>query len=149
MDLINTSIITTVTERHQVVYHLVLNSIFGKAEDCTTVYTGKTHEEVEAFYKEHLAEAPYTELKTVQYYGGPSSVSYHKVFKKGSPLENYNATDLDKIDTFGHGIVKTISATPEMISATCTIDGQTFQCTGPNAMIHVERRIMIMLNSAP
>lgn len=81
----------------EILYGLRMNSIFANAEAISNIGPFTSPEEARRFYNECLEEVPYTED------------GYYKVFKKGSPLEQFNAlTEGELVDArngvFGHGL---------------------------------------------
>ena len=90
-------------------YVLVMNSIFGQAEQKQIVYRAPTRELVKSFYDSEKVES-YTE--ELPYFDGFSRDTrqmrqYSKQFRKGGPLEDFNALWDSEFITpgiFSHGI---------------------------------------------
>lgn len=73
---------------------LVLNT-FGRAEDGRVVAVSDDYNKLVNWYSQQIVDKPYND-------GG-----FHKVFKKGSPIEFNNpcgSLELNKTYPFGHGI---------------------------------------------
>lgn len=73
------------------VYVLCLADVRGGVDSAHAVAVFDELEDLKNYYNSQLADEPYTDEPSPDYYGNVHS--YHKVFKRGSPLEWYNPAD--------------------------------------------------------
>lgn len=98
-------------------FYLVLNPMRSNLESCAEFGPFKSQEEVAAFYKNELAPEPYLDDDVCAFTGNPKK--FHKVFKKGSPLEWCNGLDgydpnqelaqIPPPNCFGHGFHRVLT----------------------------------------
>jgi hypothetical protein len=82
----------TITQRK--IYSLVLNPMTDRVESARVTAIAYDESKLRDFYQNEIAEEPYEDH------------NYHKVFKKGGPLEWYNPADINipENNFYGHGI---------------------------------------------
>ena len=70
------------------VYVLELANMHGGVDKAEVVAIFSEHQKLKDWYNSQLADKPYTDTPSKDNFG--QTHSWHKVFKKGSPLEWYN-----------------------------------------------------------